>query len=100
MDTIAPLLVAITAALPVLVVSAYIFRHRAQERARLRVLRCLWWFFTALTMICLVAEARHLLKGHYPHWPFWPVLQLVSFALALASLTYSMRACRRHLRGE
>ncbi len=97
MDTVTPLLMAITAVLPVLVISVYIYRHKQPDRARLTVLRCLLWFFTALTLVFLVAELRDLLKGHYPHSILWAVLQLVSFALALGSITYSMRACRKRL---
>jgi len=100
MDTIAPLLVAIAAAVPVLVVSVYIHRCREPDRARLKMLWGLSWFFMALTGVYLVAEVRDFLEGHYPHSALWAVLELVSFGLVLGSIRYSMRACRRRLSGQ
>ena len=100
MDTIAPLLVAITLTVPVLIVGVYFHRHREPDKARLKVLWGLLWFFTALTGVCLATGARDFLKGHYPHSAFWTVVELASIGLVLGSIMYSMRAFRRRLRGQ
>jgi hypothetical protein len=98
-------LMAAAIVVPLIVIMVWLYvwidRHRSPDAARLKILRILLWFASALAAVYSVAEIRTLATGeHSISTVLWALIPWCSFGLLIGTLIWQIRRCKQRLSGH